>query len=81
MMVAAAKTSTAVFSVFVVLLVTFILLTTRNWGAGHTELVKISGYLRVLTALPAWYASPAGAINDTHGKFVLPVGPRKTHAR
>jgi hypothetical protein len=81
MTVAAAKTSTAVFSVFVVLLVTFILLSTRNWAAGHTELVKISGYLGVLTALPTWYASPAGVINDTHGKVVLPVGPRQTRAR
>jgi succinate-acetate transporter protein len=76
MTIAAAKTSTAVFSVFVVLLITFIFLTIGNWGAGHTEMVKIGGYLGVLTALLAWYASAAGVINDTHGKVMLPVGPR-----
>jgi succinate-acetate transporter protein len=76
MTVAAAKTSTAVFLVFLVLTVTFIFLTIGNWGAGHTEMVKIGGYLGVLTALLAWYASAAGVINDTHGKVLLPVGPR-----
>jgi hypothetical protein len=39
-------------------------------------MVKIGGYLGVLTALLAWYASAAGVINDTHGKVLLPVGPR-----
>lgn len=76
MTVAAIKTSTALLSVFVVLDLTFIFLTIGNWGAGHAEMVKIGGYLGVLTAILAWYCSAAGVINETHGKVVLPVGPR-----
>ena len=75
MTIAAMKTNTAILSVFIVLTLTFIALTIGNWGAGHTEMVKVGGYLGVLTAALAWYASAAGVINDTHGKVVLPVGP------
>ena len=76
MTVAASRVSKAVFSVFVVLSVTFILLTIGNWGAGHANIVKIGGWTGLLTAALAWYASAAGVINDTHKKVVLPVGPR-----
>jgi succinate-acetate transporter protein len=76
MTVAASRVSMAVFSVFVVLSVTFILLTIGNWGAGHANIVKIGGWTGLLTAALAWYASAAGVINDTHKKVVLPVGPR-----
>ena len=75
MTVAAAKTTMAIFSVFVALTLAFIFLTIGNWGAGHTEMVKIGGWLGILTAALAWYASAAGVINETHGKVVLPVGP------
>ncbi len=76
MTVAASRVNMAVFSVFVVLSVTFILLTIGNWGAGHANIVKIGGWTGLLTAALAWYASAAGVINDTHKKVVLPVGPR-----
>ena len=76
MTIAAAKTNTAIFSVFVVLLVTFVFLTIGNWGAGHANMVKIGGWLGIATAILAWYTSAAGVINDTYGKVVLPVGPR-----
>ena len=76
MTVAASRVNMAVFSVFVALSVTFILLTIGNWGAGHANIVKIGGWTGLLTAALAWYASAAGVINDTHKKVVLPVGPR-----
>jgi succinate-acetate transporter protein len=76
MTVAAMKTNTAVLSVFIFLSLTFIALTIGNWGAGHSGLVKTGGYLGIVTAILAFYASAAGVINDTHGKVVLPVGPR-----
>jgi uncharacterized protein len=76
MTIAALKTSNAVLSVFVALTVTFLLLTIGNWGAGHTGLVKAGGWVGLLTALLAWYASAAGVINETHKKVTLPVGPR-----
>ncbi|MFI5036546.1 MAG: acetate uptake transporter [Acidimicrobiales bacterium] len=75
MTIAAMKTNFAVLSVFVTLTVTFFLLTVGNWGAGHTGWIKAGGWVGLLTAALAWYASAAGVINETHGKVVLPVGP------
>jgi succinate-acetate transporter protein len=75
MTIAAMRTNTAVLSVFVFLTLTFIALTIGNWGAGSTGWVKLGGYLGIVTAALAFYASAAGVINDTHGKVVLPVGP------
>jgi succinate-acetate transporter protein len=76
MTIAAMKTNMSVLAVFVALTATFIFLTIGNWGAtAHTNMIKIGGWLGILTALLAWYASAAGVINDTHGKVVLPVGP------
>jgi succinate-acetate transporter protein len=76
MTVAALRTSMALILVFVVLDATFIFLTIGAWGAGHTTATHIGGWLGLLTAALAWYASAAGVINETHGKVVLPVGPR-----
>ena len=47
----------------------------RSVGRWHTNMTKIGGWIGVVTALLAWYASAAGVINETHGKVVLPVGP------
>ena len=77
MTVAAVKTNTALFMVFVVLDLTFIFLTLGNWNAGHANLVKIGGWLGILTAALAWYVSMAGVVNETWGRSVLPVGARK----
>ncbi|MFZ1061864.1 MAG: acetate uptake transporter [Acidimicrobiales bacterium] len=76
MTVAALRTSTAVLLVFVVLSLTFIFLTIGAWGAGHTDMTRIGGWLGIVTAALAWYASAAGVVNDTHKRVVLPVGPR-----
>lgn len=78
MTIAAAKTNPALLSVFVVLLLTFIFLTIGAWGAGHSGMTKIGGWLGILTAIIAWYCSAAGVINETHGKTVLPLGSRST---
>lgn len=75
MTIAAMRTNSAILSVFFFLTLTFVALTIGNWGAGHSEMVKVGGYLGVLTAALAWYASAAGVINETHGKVVFPVGP------
>jgi len=76
MTIAATKTSSAVLTVFVLLSLTFIFLTIGAWGAGHADMTKIGGWIGIATAIAAWYASAAGVINETHGKVVLPVGPR-----
>jgi hypothetical protein len=75
MTIAATKTNVAVLLVFIALSLTFIALTIGNWGAGHSGMVKTGGYLGIVTALLAWYASMAGVVNETHGKVVFPLGP------
>lgn len=75
MTVAATRVSVAVLTVFVLLTVTFFLLA---WGefAASDSVHKIGGYLGLLTALAAWYASFAGVSAFTHERQVLPVGAR-----
>ena len=76
MTIASAKTTSAILTVFVLLLITFIFLTIGAWGAGHTGMTKIGGWVGIATALAAWYTSAAGVVNETHKRVVLPVGPR-----
>jgi len=63
----------AVFGVFLTLELTEIILFIGNFAA-NTNIVKIGGYVGVLTALVAWYTSAAGVANGTSGRIVLPVG-------
>jgi succinate-acetate transporter protein len=76
MSVAATRVSLAVLAVFVLLTVTFLLLA---WGefATASGITKTGGYVGLLTALAAWYASFAGVTAFTHGRQVAPVGPRE----
>src|ERR1700677_3966902 len=78
MTIAATKTNNAILTVFVLLSITFILLTIGNWGTTHTftDIVKAGGWAGLATAAAAWYASAAGVTNATHGKVVFPIGPR-----
>ncbi len=75
MLVASARTSTAVFAVFALLTVTFLLLTVGKF-ADSSGLTHVGGWLGILTALGAWYASFAGVTNETWKRVVIPVGPR-----
>ena len=45
------------------------------------DLTKVGGYVGLLTALAAWYASFAVVTNSTFKKVVLPVGPRAESLR
>ena len=76
MLIASLKTNMGLIAVFLVLEVTFVFLTIGNWNAGHANMVKIGGWLGLITAFLAWYCSAAGVINETYGKTVLPLGPR-----
>jgi uncharacterized protein len=80
MWVASLRTTAAVSAVFILLTITFIFLGIGNSAlAGTTHAtnsaIKIGGYLGLVTAVVAWYASAAGVINDTWGRTVLPVFP------
>src|SRR6478736_3265662 len=76
MSVAATRVSMAVLVVFVLLTLTFLILA---WGefATSTGITKTGGYVGLLTALAAWYASFAGVTAFTHGRQGAPVGPRE----
>lgn len=74
MTVAALRTTAAVLAVFVLLTITFFLLGIGNAG-DHSSIVKAGGYVGLLTAAAAWYASFAAVTNSTFGRVVVPVGP------
>ena len=63
----------AVFTVFLTLEATEVILFIGGF-AGNTGIIKIGGYVGVLTALCAWYTSAAGVINGMRGAPFLPVG-------
>ncbi|HEY8717382.1 acetate uptake transporter [Pengzhenrongella sp.] len=75
MTIAARKVSTAVFSVFVLLTVTFFALAIGDY-TGVVAATRIGGGLGIATALTAWYASFAVVANSTYKRTVLPVGPK-----
>jgi succinate-acetate transporter protein len=74
MTVASLRTTTAVAAVFVALTATFLLLTISEF-AQASGIGKVGGYVGLLTALLAWYASFAGVTNATYKRVVLPVRP------
>jgi uncharacterized protein len=80
MFVASLRTTGAVALVFLLLAITFIILGIGNSAlAGTTNVIngtiKLGGYIGILTALAAWYASFAAVLNSTFGRIVLPVFP------
>jgi succinate-acetate transporter protein len=68
-----AMVNAAVFAVFLTLEATEIILFIGNFAA-NTGIVKFGGYIGILTALCAWYASAAGVGNGVAGRVILPVG-------
>jgi succinate-acetate transporter protein len=69
------RISGLLFTLFSVLLVTFAFLTAGNFMS-NPSIVHIGGYLGLLTAFIAWYASFAGVLNGTAKKVILPTWPR-----
>ncbi|MGH3198263.1 MAG: acetate uptake transporter [Streptosporangiaceae bacterium] len=78
MLILSTQVNIAVFGVFLTLEVTEIILCIGNFNAGAallpTETIKIGGYLGVITALVAWYASSALLSRGMTGKLKFPVG-------
>ena len=74
MLVASALLNTAVFTVFLVLEITFIVLFIGQFHSCDVSIIKVGGYLGILTALLAWYTSFAGVFNGIRGVPTLPVG-------
>jgi hypothetical protein len=77
MTVAALRVSGAVLIVFVLLTITFFLLAFGDFNSdasGH-GLTEIGGYVGLLTAIAAWYASFATVVNFTFKRNVMPTFP------
>jgi len=78
-LILAAQTNTITFIAVFGLWVALIVLCIGNFNAGSallpTETIKIGGYVGVITALAAWYASAAGMAAGMGGKIRFPVGP------
>jgi uncharacterized protein len=69
----------AVFMVFLTLEVTEIVLFIGNFSSSE-NIIKLGGWIGVLTAIAAWYASAAGVINGMQDRPWLPVGNKFTFA-
>lgn len=68
------RVSGAVAVVFVLLTVTFVLLTVGAFQSA-TSWTKAGGWFGVATAAAAWYASFAGVTNETFKRTVIPTWP------
>jgi len=75
MTVVASRITGLLFALFAVLLVTFAFLTVGAFAAAP-GITKIGGFLGLITAFVAWYASFAGVMNATAKRIVLPTWPR-----
>ena len=73
MLLMSTQVNIAVLGVFLTLEATEIILFI-GFFTGNTNLIKAGGYVGVLTALVAWYASAAGVANGLPGRLRLPVG-------
>jgi succinate-acetate transporter protein len=83
MTVAATRVSGAVLAVFVLLTLTFIALSigwfsynVDDFTKSSSTWIHLGGWLGLLTAFAAWYASFAGVTNATFKRVVLPTFPR-----
>jgi hypothetical protein len=63
----------AVFTVFLTLEVTELILIIGNFSSS-TSTLKIGGVVGIITAAAAWYTSAAGVLNGLAGRHVIPVG-------
>ena len=78
MLLLSTQVNLAVFAVFLTLELTEIFGAWANFTAGAavkpTGFIEFSGYVGIVTALCAWYASAALVANGVGGRIKLPVG-------
>jgi succinate-acetate transporter protein len=76
MFIASLRVSGAVALVFITLAATFWVLAIGNLN-DTKNIIKVGGYLGLITAVAAWYASFATVTNDTWKRTLLPTMPAK----
>jgi succinate-acetate transporter protein len=75
LMLGTLKLNNGLLVVFVLLFITFLLLTLGEF-AGSTGLHQAGGYVGIATAIAAFYMALAGITKAVGGPFGVPVGPR-----
>jgi succinate-acetate transporter protein len=80
MFIASLRTTGVVAMVFLLLAITFIILGIGNSALAGTAsatngTIKLGGWVGLVTAIVAWYASFAAVVNSTFGRVVAPVMP------
>jgi succinate-acetate transporter protein len=73
MLLLSAQVNMSVFGVFLTLEITEIVLFI-GFFANNDTIIKIGGWIGIITALVAWYTSFAGVANGIGGKIKVPVG-------
>ena len=73
MLLMSTQVNAAIFAVFLTLEATEVVLFIGGF-MGSTSVTKAGGYVGIVTALVAWYASAAGVANGLPGRLRLPVG-------
>ncbi len=73
MMFWSSRINMAVFGVFFTLEATEIILFLGNFS-DSSGIIKLGGWVGILTAIVAWYASASGVVNGMASREVLPVG-------
>ena len=73
MLIWSTQVNVAIFTVFLTLELTEVILFIGNF-AGSSGTVKFGGYVGIVTAAAAWYASAAGVANGMGGRLTMPVG-------
>jgi len=71
------RVNAAVFAVFLTLEITEIILVIGNFREAHggsAYITHLGGWVGILTAAAAWYASAAGVVNGMAARPILPVG-------
>jgi uncharacterized protein len=80
MFIASLRTTGAVALVFLLLAITYIVLGIGNSALAGTHsatngTIKLGGYIGIITAIAAWYASFAAVVNSTFARTIMPVFP------
>jgi succinate-acetate transporter protein len=74
MVIPSLRVNAAVAAVFILLTITFVLLTIGAFQSNLT-ITQWGGYFGIATAAVAWYASFAGVVNETFKKVIIPTIP------
>jgi succinate-acetate transporter protein len=70
------KTNVSLMFVFASLFILFFLLSAGN-AVGNTDLIRVAGIEGVICGLSAIYLSIAEILNESYGRTILPICPRK----